>query len=180
VRTLGLDGKEDFVKINAYDEKREKKLDVTQGEYDITVDTGPAFSTQREESFATLLDAAGTMPIIAELAPDLILKNLDVPGGDELVSRVRTRLIGQGVIQANEDEEKDLPPPPPPDPVQEALVANEMSKANLNEVKAAGEAADVDNTVADTAKKQAETDKLRAETIGGTIDSINSIEDNTR
>lgn len=129
IRILGLDGKEDFVKINAYDESTDRNNDISQGLYDVRVDIGPTFSTQREESFSVLLESAGVMPVVAEIAPDLIMKNLDVPGGDEIVKRLRKTLIVNGVIEPNDDELKDQKPPPPPDPVQEALVASEQARA---------------------------------------------------
>lgn len=161
VRILGLDGQEEFKKINAYDEASDKTYDLSMGRYDVTVDIGPTFSTQREESFQTLLEAASTMPVVAEIAPDLIMKNLDVPGGDELVERLRKKLIAQGIVEPNEDEMEEIKPPAP-DPVQEALVKSENSKAELNTAKAAKTQAETVEIVKSlpTKLKQDEADLL--------------------
>jgi hypothetical protein len=139
VRILGLDGQEDFVKINAYDESRERKFDLGAGRYNVSVSVGPAFATQRRESLRTLLDAAKVMPLLAELGPDLIVKNLDVQGADDLEKRMRKQLIAQGVIEPNEDEQ-DLVEEPQPDPVQLALVEESQSKSQANQARAAKDA----------------------------------------
>ncbi len=148
VRILGLDGSEDFKEINAYDEAQNAKLDLAQARYDVTVDIGPTFASQRQEAFTNLIEAAGVMPIIADLASDLVLKNLDVPGGDEIVERVRKQFIQNGIVEPTEEELEAAGPPeqPAPDPVQDALVMSEKAKAGLNEAK--------------TAKTEAETMKI--------------------
>ena len=168
VRILGLDGTEEFKKINAYDEATDKTHDLSQGQYDVTVDIGPTFSTRREESFQTLLESADAMPIVAEIAPDLIMKNLDVPGGDELVTRLRKKLIAQGIVEPNEDEAEDMQPAQP-DPVQSALVEGEMAKAELNKAKTAkteAETAEIVNTL------PAKVKQGEADVITSTINTI--------
>lgn len=175
VRILGLDGQEDFVKINAYDEATDRTNDMRQGRYDVTVDTGPTFSTQREESFNTLLEAAAVMPIVSETGPDIIMKNLDVPGGDELVKRIRKRLIQQGTVEPNEEEQKELQEAqaaqgePQPDLVQEALVRSENAKADKDTATA-------QETIVDTAIKVEESDvnlkQLKSNLITSTINGL--------
>lgn len=136
VRILGLDGKESFKKINAYDEITQKRLDLSVGRFDVKISTGPAFSTQRREAFHDLIEAARIMPVVAKIAPDLIFKNLDVPGSDELEKRLRGELIKDGTIQPTEEEAREITPQQP-DPIQEALVATEQSKQQMNIAKAA-------------------------------------------
>lgn len=135
VRILGLDGQEDFVKLNAYDEARSKKIDLSAGRYDVKATIGPAFATQRRESTRDLIDAAGVMPIISEVGSDLIVKNLDIPDADEFEKRIRKRLIAQGIAEPTPEEAAKIPPPQP-DPVQDALVASEQAKAQASQAKA--------------------------------------------
>jgi hypothetical protein len=115
VRILGADGRESFEDLSPEA--------LRQGKYDVTVTLGPAYATARMEALDTLLEAAGRMPIIYEEAPDVIVRNLDVRGADEIERRVRARLAREGKIQLTEEEAAGLPPPPPPDPVQTALAA---------------------------------------------------------
>lgn len=158
VRILGLDGKEDFAKINAYDEAADSNFDMSQGRYDVTVDLGPTFATQREESFSNLLKSAEVMPVIAEVAPDIIMQNADVKDGEELVKRLRKPLVANGTIEPNEEELEALQAQgeAPPDPVQEALVNDANSKADLNRAKTVQTEADTMETIVDTEIKKAE------------------------
>lgn len=168
VRILGLDGQEDFRKINAFDEQAKKKIDLSKGSYDVTVDIGPTFSTQREESFNTLIEAAGVMPVVAELAPDLIMKNLDVPGSDELVKRLRMYLISKGTIEPNEDEQEDIKPPAP-DPVQQALVQSEEAKAQKNFADAINKMVEAAETIKNS---DLNTRNLQAEGLSNAIQTL--------
>jgi hypothetical protein len=116
VRVLGLDGKEDFVTINQEvkdEETGQVKLvnDIRQGKFDVAVTVGPSYTTQRQESAETLIALSGSSAIVAEAASDLIAKNLDVPGAEELEKRLRGILIQKGIIQPTEDD-KDLIQPP--------------------------------------------------------------------
>ena len=110
VRILGVDGKEEFVSINQEvidEETGEKKLvnDLNTGKYDVVVTLGPSFTTQRQEALAGLTEVAGVVPIVGQVAADLIVKNLDVPGAEALEKRVKTALIQTGVIQPGDNEE---------------------------------------------------------------------------
>lgn len=170
VRVLGLDGQEDFVKINAYDEASEKKLDLSAGRYDVSVTIGPSYSTQRKESLTHLLEASEVLPMIAEIAPDLIVKALDVPDADQLEKRVRRVLIAKGVIEPNEDEQKDMKPQEP-DPVEEALVATEDSKAKRNMAAAAKDIAATEKTQGEIKMEPLELQKAITEIAGLKLDN---------
>lgn len=178
VRILGLDGQEDFALINAYDEATDKKLDLSQGNYDVSVDLGPTYATQRDESFSNLLEAAGVMPVIAEVAPDIIMQNSSIKDKDELVKRLRKPLVASGAIDPNEEEQEALSQqePPPPDPVTEALVRDANSKAGLNEAKTVQTEADTMETLVDTEIKKAEAPikgkQLQSNLISSTINAI--------
>lgn len=178
VRILGLDGSEDFTTINTYDEATDKNNDLSQGRYDVVADIGPTYSTQREESFANLLEAAQVVPGVAEIAGDLIMKNLDVPGSDEIVKRMRASLIARGVVEPNEDEMEELQAKgePPPDPVAEALVASETTKAQANIARAEKDSASADKVRAETAEileqLPVKTNQLKSDLISSTIKAI--------
>lgn len=171
VRILGLDGEDEFKKINAYDEATDRTNDISQGIYDVVVDLGPTFATQREESFANLLDAAEKMPIIADVAPDLIMKNLGVAGGEEIVQRVRKRLIAQGIVEPTDEEREEMgqPQPAEPDPVTTALVESETAKAGKTR-------AEIDKTIAQTAdilaKTPVEAKQLQSDLVSSTLQTL--------
>ena len=179
VRILGLDGQEDFQLINAYDEASDSSLDMSQGRYDVTVDLGPTFATQRSESFSNLLSAASVMPIIGDIASDLIMKNSDAKDSDEIVKRLRKSLVARGVAEPTEEEAEQIAAQgsPPPDPVQEALVADAMSKAELNQARVIQTQADTMETMVDTEIKKA---KAPIQIKQDKVDLVNSSFPNRR
>src|SRR5690606_13214907 len=105
---------------------------------EVTVTLGPAYATARMEALDTLLEASERMPIIAEVAPDIIIRNLDVQGADEIEQRVRLRLIQAGVVAPTEKDAEVMSqfPPQEPDPVQEQLPRRGPAQADNDEAKA--------------------------------------------
>lgn len=57
--------------------------------YDIVMGTGPTFNTRMQEASTVLPQIIQVAPIIMQAAPDLVLKILNLPYGDEIVERVR-------------------------------------------------------------------------------------------
>lgn len=123
VRILGEDGAEKYAVINAqvaksiqHPQDAHKLIipNLTYGKYDVTVTTGPSYATQRMEATDQLMQLSQASPDLAPLLADLIVKNLDMPGGDEVVKRIRMMAIKQGLIKPETPEEA-----PPPDPMQQ-------------------------------------------------------------
>lgn len=114
VRIVGNDEIEKMVRINAEDpESGDIIHDLKVGSYACKVTIGPNYQTARQEALATMIDAAEAIPMIAQVAPDLLAKNIDMPDADELTRRLRIPLIQQGVIKPTDEEKKSMPPPKP-------------------------------------------------------------------
>ncbi len=62
------------------------------GRYDVTVTIGPNYATKRIESSEHLMQFLQVLPNQAPLIADLIAKNQDWPGADELATRLQTQL----------------------------------------------------------------------------------------
>lgn len=135
VRVIGPDGVEKYEQVN-HIENGQLMNSLKEGSYDVTVTIGPSYQTARQEMLATLLEAVNVMPQLAQVAPDLIIKNVDSPDVDELVRRMRVPLIQQGVIKPTPDEQKQLPPPQQPDPMVQAQLALLTAKAQGEGAKA--------------------------------------------
>lgn len=137
VRTLGEDGEESLTKINAphddagmpmgMDASGQQKLwnDLTVGEYDVVVSTGPSYATRRAEAAAGMIDMIKAAPQLMAVAGDLLVKNLDMPGADEVAERLKRALPpglagddGEAPPQLGPDGQPvpQGPPPPPPEP----------------------------------------------------------------
>jgi len=110
VRILGPDGTEQFVEINKsvidmQTGATQTINDITQGRYDVVVDTGPAYPTQRAEAAKNMLDFAKAMPQTGGMLLDLIAKNMDWPGADEIYERLQM-MQGQQQQPSMEDQIK--------------------------------------------------------------------------
>lgn len=113
VRIIKPDGSEDFVTVNEPDidlESAEKQtvMDLSQAKFDVTVDVGPAYASQRESAQEKLKELAVESPIFAELTSDLLAKNMDIPGSDEIYERIRKRMAAAGIIDLSEEEMQEM------------------------------------------------------------------------
>lgn len=114
-RIIGDDGKPKLVTINEkrpeQDEQGQAVMkvlnDVTVGEYDIVMETGPGYETRRQEGVAATMELMNT-PIgekVAQTADDLIVRNMDFPGADAIADR-----LAAANPLAQIDENSDIPP----------------------------------------------------------------------
>jgi len=148
--------------------------DLSQGSYGVTITTGPAFATRREETVNQLVTLAGQSPVIQELALDLILENMELNNKEEIKSRVRKHMITQGTVEPTEEEKKDLglDRPPEPDPLNEAMVKN--LQADTEKILIGNEKiiAEIHNKDADTQNKVMEAYKTSMEPLVSYMETI--------
>jgi hypothetical protein len=107
VRIIGDDEKQRVIKVNApYKDEDGKvkhhKLDV--GRYDVTITTGPSYTTQRQEAFELLTQLAQNNPQVMQIGGDIIWENSDVPGADLLAKRWKKTLPPNLVTDENQPE----------------------------------------------------------------------------
>jgi hypothetical protein len=82
-----------------------KVNDLAEGKYDVTVTSGPSFSTLRQEAAEVYVSFAQQYPEIMSVAGDLIMKSMDLPYADDISERLRTLLPPQIQEQLDADEE---------------------------------------------------------------------------
>jgi len=97
VRVLGEDGTSEYKKINQPSGEKtlegiEKFYDITAGEYDVVVETGPSYKTKRQEDAELMAQLAQGSPEIMKVAGDIIVRNMDLPGAQELSERLKKTL----------------------------------------------------------------------------------------
>jgi hypothetical protein len=97
VRVLAEDGTPNEVQINqAFIQNGVQRMhDLTIGKYDVVVKSGPSFTSRREESATQMMQLLQARPEIAPIIGDLIAKNLDWPGADEIGRRLQAMLPPQ-------------------------------------------------------------------------------------
>ncbi|MBB4103566.1 portal protein [Allorhizobium borbori] len=102
VRVIGEDKTEKNVPVNqeypAQDEDGNPQVDemgnavmalhdLTVGKYDLTVTTGPSFTTRREEAASQMTELVRAFPQAAPVVADIMARNFDWPGADEIAKR---------------------------------------------------------------------------------------------
>lgn len=108
VTTVGTDDTRELVTINEKDPLQAiAKNDVTVGDYAVTVEAGPSYSTKREEVRESLMALVQSFPQVMGVAGDIIAGTLDFDGSDDLAERMKVML---------------------PPPVQQMLAAKEQKQ----------------------------------------------------
>lgn len=168
VRVIGEDGSQEAQPVNQEALKIDKQTgqpvkdefgnavmaihDLTVGKYDLTVSTGPSYTTQRQETADQMMQLIQAYPAAAPLVGDILVKSLDWQGADEIAERIRRMIPAQAM------GEQALPP--------EVMKLIEEGKAKLAELTAENEqlktGAQVDMAKAE-ADKQAKIDKIRSD-----------------
>ena len=85
-RIIGEDGTPSLKEITA-----KLKSDLSAGEFDVVMDTGPGYETKREEGAQTLISLLAVPPlaeIVAKVGADLVFRSLDHPYMQELADRI--------------------------------------------------------------------------------------------
>ena len=129
VRILHEDGETELVAINKWfeNEKGERRMyDVTSGKYDIEVATGPSYNTRRQEAAASMVELTQSYPKMMEIAGDLMVKNLDWPGAQEISERLK-KLLPEGLLQDDEGQ------PQLPKEIQDRMAKQDEMIGHLTE-----------------------------------------------
>jgi hypothetical protein len=79
--------------------------DVTVGEYDVVMETGPGYNTKRQEAVDSMMTLLGADPGLMQQAGDLIFRNMDFPGAEVIADR-----LASVNPLAQIDEKSPIPP----------------------------------------------------------------------
>lgn len=104
-RVIGNDDKHKLIKVN--DPNDPESPDLTIGKYDISIETGPSYTTQRMEAADAMMQAIQVAPELMQVAGDLIVKSQDWPGAFEIAERLK-KTIPQNLL-ADDDPQKQKP-----------------------------------------------------------------------
>jgi hypothetical protein len=109
LRIIGDDGKGEIVNVN---ERTQNEMgvetilnDVTVGEYDVVMETGPGYNSKRQEAVDSMISMMGVDPDLMKQAGDLVFRNMDFPGADIIADR-----LAAANPLAQIDEKSDIPP----------------------------------------------------------------------
>lgn len=164
MRIINEDESEEFVPINREVKGRDGEIlihDLSRGKYDVTVTTGPSYTTKRQEAAEHLSTLLQGNPDLMNVIGDLVFKSQDWPGADEISERMR-KMLPDGLVEPKEGDEPRQPKPP--DPM--AIMQVHRMQAEVAELRAK-----TAKLEADAMHSQAEAVKTAAEAAGENLDN---------
>lgn len=116
IRTIQEDGTNRDVKVNQPTEPLPEEMkaqqeemvgitriyDLTSGKYDVTCESGPSYNTKRQEAAEQMTEFMRAVPGAGGMIGDLLAKNLDWPGADEIAERLKPPAENPQVAQAQQ------------------------------------------------------------------------------
>lgn len=113
-RIVGSDGDSELVKLNAQPQSQDEQAraingilnDMSVGRFDVRMDTGPSFNTQREQSFALMMQLVQSNPALFNIVADLIVINSPLLNSKEIAERVKMLVPPQALGKEKIDPEQ--------------------------------------------------------------------------
>lgn len=88
VKILGEELDEKEIELGARDQDMDE-ITLGDGDYDVVVTMGANFNTKRQESMEFMMELVRVAPQITPLIYDLLVKNMDAPGAQEISERLK-------------------------------------------------------------------------------------------
>lgn len=137
------------------------------GTYDIYTTTGPSFTTRRVEAVEAMTAMTQANPQLWQVIGDLLVKNMDWPGAEEMADRLKLTLLPA----VQEDLSKDEGAPEIPPQMKQAM--DQMQQQLEQMAEALGKAGEhVDKLESDKEQSAAEIEVRRIEANTKAYDAI--------
>ena len=96
-KNVQLDPNQQQAKVDVEHENGELKsiYNLGVGKYDVVVDVGPSYATKRQEAVEAQMQLVQADPAILQVAGDLIVRNMDWQGAEEIADRMKIMLPPQ-------------------------------------------------------------------------------------
>jgi hypothetical protein len=153
IRIMGEDGQIDLKWINRptgmqevdqttgeAKDSEEVENDVTTGAYDVVMESGPSYSTKRQEAKEAMVEFIRSAPDTAPAVMDLVAKGQDWPLADEFAKRLEAiappavqKLIAGQKKEHGEQDEPQMPPTPAEQMQQQAAQLDLQNKKLIND-----------------------------------------------
>ena len=168
IRTIQEDGTNRDVAINQPTQRTPEEMqaqqeemvgitriyDLTNGKYDVTCESGPSYNTRRQEAAMQMTEFMRAVPGAGQVMGDLLAKNLDWPGADEIAERLKLLLPPQAQGQNPQVAQMQ-------EAMQQLQQALQQAQAALNDKQ---QDRDLDMRKLQIDAHKAETDRLKVVT----------------
>jgi hypothetical protein len=167
-RIIGADGEASMAPINQWFinpmTQQEQILSLKDGRYDVVVKAGPSFQSSRDEARQYLTELIKAYPPFAQMAGDLLFKNMDFVGAEEIAKRLAPK--GEGLppqVQEQMNQMQQM--------IQEGqkYVADLEKKLTQEQIKSAGKDLDKKKVELDLQYEQAQKQLAAGDTSSDDI-----------
>ena len=121
--------------------------DLSAGRFDVRAMIGASYATKRLEAADVMMQYLKADPQALPMVRDLVVKNSDWPGAEEMAKRFRAAMPPELLVDP--EDPNAPPPPPPPNPLEDPVIRSEIVLRD-----------------AQAAKAYADADKVRKEAAG--------------
>lgn len=175
VRVIGLEGDSSTTIVNKEIKNpllgiTEVLNDITVGKYEVVIEAGQAFATRRREAVEGMLKFAQVFPQQAPLIADLMVDNMDVPGGDVMAERLKRALPPQITEDPDSPEGQAAQQQAAQQKQQQQSMQQQMLQAHIQTEQGKNQAAQA-KAGAEVVKAKAEVIKAHADVQSTAIDS---------
>lgn len=193
VRILGEDGKASQAMIDPESPQPlveyggQKIYNLGVGTYDVTVTAGPSYTTKRQEAAEAQVQIAQAVPQLWQVGGDIIIRNMDWPGSDELADRWK-KMLPPGIAddESSENPEAAAIKQQAQQMLDQASAQIEQAKQIIAELQSENEGlkqqaankmaeVDVKRSEAETGAYEAETARMQALAPAITPEAITAI-----
>lgn len=161
-RILGDDGKTDQAMLNPNiqrpviekegpDGKIQKIYNLGVGKYDVTVSSGPSYTTKRQEALDWQMQAVTARPELLNIIGDIMFRNMDAPGADKIADRLK-KMLPPPLQEPDEGEQPMVQTPQGPIPIDQAGQVISQLTQQLQQASEAIQKAEVQKQANEAAK----------------------------
>ena len=134
----------------------QKIYDLGTGTYDVTVSVGPSYQTKRQEAVASQLEVLKVLPPqYAQAITDMVVRNMDWPGSQEMADRIK-KLLPPQLQDDQDDKDTQL--------AKAQAINNQLSQQNQLLSQALNQATEVVKTKQIEQQGKFAVEKLHSET----------------
>ena len=108
--TLDPNNPEALTEVKDENDEIKRIFNPNVGTYDVYTTTGPSFTTRRIEAVEAMTAMTQANPKLWEVMGDLLVKNMDWPGAEDMAERLKLTLIPAVQEQIGKEEGDAIPP----------------------------------------------------------------------
>ncbi len=181
IRVLDLEGNVQMESVNQ--QQHDPMTGVTQvlncitvGKYDVIIDTGPSFASQKREAVKGMIQLAQVDPTLMQKAGDLVIKNMDFNGANEISARYKRFLPPQVTVDPDSPEGQKIQAQAQQQQQQAEQTQQQLIGAKLQTVQSKQQS-DMAKSQAQMAKANAEMVKASSDVIEAKLGVVKSVND---